>query len=62
MSALLTNYNRSISLDALEGFLLDIIFGGVNTTIGLWYGLLNILLHYPTVLSRLQDEVDNVTA
>lgn len=55
------NYNGAISLDTLEGFLLDFVFGGVSTISGLCYELLNILLHYPTVLSRLQDEVDNVT-
>ncbi len=55
------NYNGAISLDTLEGFLLDFIFGGVATISGLCYALLNILLHYPTVMSRLQDEVDNVT-
>lgn len=38
----------------------DIIMAGLATTTSSLYGLFNILLHYPQVQAKLQQEVDQV--
>ena len=45
----------------LRGVLFNFIFAGITTTSASAYALLNILLHHPQVLLKLQHEVDNVT-
>ena len=54
-------YHPDINEDFLRGILLDFINGGTATTLSSAYALLNILLHYPHVITKLQEEVDRVT-
>ena len=56
-----STYLPELNEDFLRGTFMDFINGGITTTTSSAYALLNILLHYPQVMTGLQQEVDRVT-
>lgn len=56
-----SNFIPEMDEECLKGIFSDFVVGGISTTTSSAYALLNILLHYPDVKHRLQQEVDRVT-
>jgi cytochrome P450 len=56
------HYKESLDSEHAKGMFTNMLAGSVATTSSSAYVLLNILLHHPHVLHRLQQEVDRVLA
>lgn len=50
-------FQPQVNRDNIKYSVINIIVGSVSTTANSIYGLINILLHYPQVYKRLQQEV-----
>ena len=53
-------YESTIDIEYAKSLFFDLAGGSVSTTSNVVYALPNILLHYPDVLRKLRDEIDQI--